>query len=47
MSRLWWPLCQIGIVVRDIESAMNHWDEVRRVGPWTMTRLINARWRAI
>lgn len=34
MSRLFGSLTQIGIVVRDIEAAMQHWSEVCGVGPW-------------
>ena len=34
MSRLFGDFRQIGIVVRDIEAAMNHWVEVCGVGPW-------------
>ena len=34
MSRLFGPMRQVGIVVRDIESAMRHWVEVCGVGPW-------------
>lgn len=34
MSRLFGPLRQMGIVVRDIEAAMKHWVEVCGVGPW-------------
>lgn len=34
MSRLFGPLTQIGIVVRDIEAAMQHWSTVCGVGPW-------------
>jgi len=34
MSRLFGPLRQMGIVVRDIEAAMRHWVEVCGVGPW-------------
>ena len=34
MSRLFGPMRQIGIVVRDIEKAMRHWVEVCGVGPW-------------
>ena len=34
MSRLFGACRQIGIVVRDIESAMQHWTEVCGVGPW-------------
>ena len=34
MSRLFGPLTQIGIVVRDIEAAMHHWVDVCGVGPW-------------
>ena len=37
MSRLFGDLRQIGIVVRDIESAMKHWVEVCGVGPWFYT----------
>jgi len=34
MSRLFGPLRQMGIVVRDIDAAMRHWIEVCGVGPW-------------
>lgn len=34
MSRFFGDCRQIGIVVRDIESAMKHWVEVCGVGPW-------------
>ncbi len=34
MSRLFGSMRQVGIVVRDIESAMKHWVEVCGVGPW-------------
>ena len=34
MSRLFGEMRQVGIVVRDIESAMRHWVEVCGVGPW-------------
>ena len=34
MSRLFGEMRQIGIVVRDIEAAMQHWVEVCGVGPW-------------
>lgn len=34
MSRLFGDMRQIGIVVRDIETAMAHWVEVCGVGPW-------------
>jgi len=34
MSRLFGSFRQVGIVVRDIESAMKHWSEVCGVGPW-------------
>ena len=34
MSRLFGPMRQIGIVVRDIDRAMRHWIEVCGVGPW-------------
>jgi hypothetical protein len=34
MSRLFGDCRQIGIVVRDIESAMKHWSEVCGIGPW-------------
>src|SRR5437588_283081 len=34
MSRLFGPMRQIGIVVRDIEKAMRHWVEVCGIGPW-------------
>ena len=34
MSRLFGPMRQVGIVVRDIERAMRHWVEVCGVGPW-------------
>lgn len=34
MSRRFGDMRQIGVVVRDIESAMRHWVEVCGVGPW-------------
>jgi hypothetical protein len=34
MSRLFGDFRQVGIVVRDIESAMQHWVTVCGVGPW-------------
>jgi hypothetical protein len=34
MSRLFGEMRQVGIVVRDIETAMHHWVEVCGVGPW-------------
>jgi hypothetical protein len=34
MSRLFGPLRQMGLVVRDIDRAMQHWIEVCGVGPW-------------
>src|SRR5436305_2723275 len=34
MSRLFGPMRQVGIVVRDIEKAMRHWVEVCGIGPW-------------
>jgi len=34
MSRLFGPMRQVGIVVRDIEKAMRHWGEVCGIGPW-------------
>src|SRR3954453_1997040 len=34
MSRLFGPMRQVGIVVRDIETAMRHWVEVCGIGPW-------------
>ena len=34
MSRLFGDMRQVGIVVRDIETAMQHWVEVCGVGPW-------------
>jgi Glyoxalase/Bleomycin resistance protein/Dioxygenase superfamily len=34
MSRLFGPMRQVGIVVRDIEKSMRHWVEVCGVGPW-------------
>ena len=34
MSRLFGPLWQMGLVVRDIDRAMQHWIEVCGVGPW-------------
>ena len=37
MSRLFGPMRQVGIVVRDIETAMRHWVEVCGVGPWFYT----------
>ena len=33
MSRLFGPLWQMGLVVRDIDRAMQHWIEVCGVGP--------------
>src|SRR6202048_4410588 len=33
MSRLFGPMRQVGIVVRDIEKAMHHWAEVCGGGP--------------
>ena len=37
MSRLFGSMRQVGIVVRDIESAMRYWVEVCGVGPWFYT----------
>ena len=37
MSRLFGPMRQVGIVVRDIEKAVRHWVEVCGVGPWFYT----------
>jgi len=37
MSRLFGPLRQMGIVVRDIDAAMRHWVDVCGVGPWFYT----------
>lgn len=37
MSRLFGSMRQIGIVVRDIEAAMQHWIEVCGIGPWYYT----------
>lgn len=37
MSRLFGDMRQVGIVVRDIEAAMQHWIEVCGVGPWFYT----------
>ena len=37
MSRLFGEMRQIGIVVRDIEAAMDHWSRVNGVGPWFYT----------
>ena len=34
MSRLFGEMRQVGIVVRDIEAAMDHWIRVCGVGPW-------------
>jgi hypothetical protein len=34
VSRLFGPIRQNGYVVRDIQTAMAHWIEVLRVGPW-------------
>lgn len=34
MSRFFGDCRQVGIVVRDIESAMRHWVDVCGVGPW-------------
>ena len=34
MSRLFGAMRQVGIVVRDIEVAMQHWVSVCGVGPW-------------
>jgi hypothetical protein len=34
MSRLFGPLRQMGLVVRDIDGAMQHWISVCGVGPW-------------
>jgi hypothetical protein len=37
LSRFFGPMRQVGIVVRDIERAMNHWVEVCGIGPWYYT----------
>ena len=37
MSRLFGEMRQVGIVVRDIEDAMDHWSRVCGVGPWFYT----------
>lgn len=37
MSRLFGPMRQVGVVVRDIEAAMRHWVDVCGVGPWYYT----------
>ena len=34
MSRLFGDFRQVGVVVRDIEAAMQHWIDVCGVGPW-------------
>ena len=34
MSRIFGPMRQVGIAVRDVEKAMKHWVEVCGVGPW-------------
>ena len=34
MSRIFGAIRQNGYVVRDIESAMQHWVEAIGVGPW-------------
>lgn len=34
MSRLFGDMRQIGIVVRDIDAALDHWVDVCGVGPW-------------
>src|SRR5205823_7938694 len=34
MSRLFGPMRQVGIVVRDIDKAMRQWVEVCGIGPW-------------
>lgn len=34
MSRIFGPMRQVGMVVRDIEAAMAHWAGVCGVGPW-------------
>lgn len=34
MSRIFGPIRQVGMVVRDIEAAMRHWAEVCGIGPW-------------
>jgi hypothetical protein len=34
MSRLFGPMRQVGIVVRDIDKAMRHWIDVCGIGPW-------------
>jgi Glyoxalase/Bleomycin resistance protein/Dioxygenase superfamily len=38
MSRLFGPIRQLGLVVRDIEGAMRHWAEANGVGPWFYIR---------
>jgi Glyoxalase/Bleomycin resistance protein/Dioxygenase superfamily len=38
MSRLFGPMRQVGIVVRDIEKAMRHWVEACGVGPVVLRR---------
>ena len=40
MSRLFGPMRQVGIVVRDIDKAMHHWVEVCGVGPWFYAELV-------
>ncbi len=37
MSRVFGPLRQMGVVVREIEAAMQHWVTVCGVGPWFYT----------
>ncbi len=37
MSRLFGEMRQIGIVVRDLDSALKHWVDVCGVGPWFVT----------
>src|SRR5947207_11293127 len=34
MSRLFGPMRQVGIVVKEFDKAMRHWVEVCGVGPW-------------
>ena len=34
MSRLFGPMRQVGIVVRDIRAALTHWSGAASVGPW-------------
>lgn len=37
MSRWFGEMRQIGIVVRDLETALGHWTDVCGVGPWFVT----------